>query len=470
MTEPFSSFDDITAAEATRLDQIVDRPALGEMVGSFFELFRVSVRVFGEGVGLLVSGGAEPELYTYLRKFSGAKSSVDRTIAEVAGSIPEVGEAKTVECFTGAQYRISAIEFEGRRIGRIVFGPYLPPTVKTLNPDLLELDRGLDPSELKRLLASLPRAKEETVSQIALHLHKTLDLILWSGHKALLTSNMHLLSVRESFRELQDKNQSLEDALDRLKELDRLKSNFLATVSHELRTPLTSIIGYSEMLKEGLAGPLLPEQIEYVGTIFEKGNQLLELITGLLDLSKLESGTLRMQTSTIAVPRLIEDVIATLRPAALKSDVSLDRHIGVGAETLEGDLTRLRQILLNLVDNALKWSPPGSTVTISADRGVMRIDPEDDDGVVLMAARQPAVVLSVRDTGIGIPDEEKTRVFDAFYQVDSGTTRQAGGTGLGLSIVRRLVEAHRGRVVVEDNTPRGAAFVVTIPLRHVTLS
>jgi signal transduction histidine kinase len=281
---------------------------------------------------------------------------------------------------------------------------------------------------------------------------------------------MHVLSVRESFRELEDKNRSLEDALDRLKELDRLKSNFLATVSHELRTPLTSIIGYSEMLKEGLAGTLSPEQTEYVSTIFEKGNQLLELITGLLDLSKLESGTLRMQMSTIEVRRLIDDVIATLRPAAFKADVSLVGRISVGADTLEGDPTRLRQILLNLVDNALKFSPKGSSVEITADRGSFRVDPDDDEGVVLLAASQPAVVLSVRDTGIGIPDEEKTRVFDAFYQVDSGTTRQAGGTGLGLSIVRRLVEAHQGSVVVQDNTPRGAAFVVTIPLKHVTLS
>jgi signal transduction histidine kinase len=281
---------------------------------------------------------------------------------------------------------------------------------------------------------------------------------------------MHMATVRENFRELQEKNEKLQEAYDRLKELDRLKSNFLATVSHELRTPLTSIIGYSEMLKEGLAGALLPEQVEYVGTIFEKGNQLLELITGLLDLSKLESGTLRMQTSTVEVSSLVADVIATLRPAALKTEVSLDSEVAVGADTLEGDPTRLRQILLNLVDNALKFSPPGSTVTISAERGVMRVDPEDDEGVVLLAARQPAVVLGVRDTGIGIPDEEKTRVFDAFYQVDSGTTRQAGGTGLGLSIVRRLVEAHQGKVVVEDNVPRGAAFVVTIPLKHMTLS
>jgi signal transduction histidine kinase len=140
---------------------------------------------------------------------------------------------------------------------------------------------------------------------------------------------MHLLSVRESYRELQDKNTSLQQAFDRLKELDRLKSNFLATVSHELRTPLTSIIGYSEMLKEGLAGGLSSEQTEYVTTIFEKGNQLLELITGLLDLSKLESGTLQMRSSEVDLSRLIDDVLSTLTPprsSASSTDQSDSRH------------------------------------------------------------------------------------------------------------------------------------------------
>lgn len=470
MDSPERTFDELTLGQGVRLDEIVDRPALREMVESFFELFRVPVRVFGEGQGLLVSAGAEPELYAYLRKFPGSRIEVDRTVATVARLEPDPGRDRTVECFTGAVYRVCSIGLDGRRIGKTVLGPFLPPSVKTVKAELLELDADLDANEVKRCLASLPRAKDETVAQIAEHLQKTLDLILFSGHKSLLTSNMHLLSVRESYRELQEKNTSLQQAFDRLKELDRLKSNFLATVSHELRTPLTSIIGYSEMLKEGLAGGLSGEQTEYVTTIFEKGNQLLELITGLLDLSKLESGTLQMRSSEVDLGRLVQDVITTLTPAALKAEVRLEKHIPAATPTLKGDPTRLRQVLLNLVDNALKFTEPGGKVTVEAEMASLGLDPGDDDGVVLMAARQPAVAVTVRDTGIGIPEEEKSKVFDPFYQVDSGTTRQAGGTGLGLSIVRRLVEAHEGQLEVRDNLPKGSAFVVTIPIKHMTLS
>ena len=161
-----------------------------------------------------------------------------------------------------------------------------------------------------------PRAKPETVQRVARHLKAALDLILFSGHKTLLTSQMHLLSVRESFRELTEKNESLQEAYDRLRELDRLKSNFLATVSHELRrTPLTSIIGYGEMLAEGLAGPLNDEQKEFVGTIREKGEQLLELIQSLLDMSKLESGTMSVRRQVIRLEDVLTEVIKTLTPS-----------------------------------------------------------------------------------------------------------------------------------------------------------
>jgi signal transduction histidine kinase len=373
-------------------------------------------------------------------------------------------------CFTGAVYHVVSIRYDDRSLGRLVLGPFLPPGVTDIPETLISVEPEVERERVRDLLFRLPRAREETVRQIGRHLRGTLDLILFSGHKALLTSSMHLASVREGFRDLEDKNTRLQEAYDRLKELDRLKSNFLATVSHELRTPLTSIIGYSEMLVEGIAGEMSVEQREFVRTIHEKGEQLLELITSLLDLSKLESGTLAMRKSDVTVEHVVSDVVHTVSPAARKKAVSVTSTVEPGLPKLWADPTRLRQVMLNLVDNAMKFTPQGGTVRITIRATTMEVEPDDEEGgLVLLRSKQPAVEIRVADTGIGIPDAEKSKVFDAFYQVDSRATRQVGGTGLGLSIVKRLVEGHDGRVWVEDNRPQGAVFVVTIPCRRATL-
>src|ERR1035438_7531142 len=197
-----------------------------------------------------------------------------------------------------ARFRITALDNGGGAVARLIGGPFLPANVTDAPATLLDIP-GIATERAATLLAKMPRAKLETVTRIAAHLKASLDLILFSGHKAFVTSKMHLMSVRESYRQLEEKTARLQEAFDRLKELDRLKSNFLATVSHELRTPLTSIIGYSEMLGEGFAGQLTAEQLDFVKTIHGKGDQLLSLIMSLLDLSKLESGTMRMTMGTM---------------------------------------------------------------------------------------------------------------------------------------------------------------------------
>jgi signal transduction histidine kinase len=282
---------------------------------------------------------------------------------------------------------------------------------------------------------------------------------------------MHLASVRESYRELEEKNGRLQEAFDRLKELDRLKSSFLATVSHELRTPLTSIIGYSEMLSEGLAGELNPEQREFVKTIHEKGGQLLSLIMGLLDLGKLESGTMRLSTRIMGLEPVLREVISTLTPVALKKGVRLTLDVAAPISDLRGDPERLRQVFLNLVENALKFTPSGGEVTLRARMAEAdSAEAGGDEGLTLLAPTHARVEVRVIDTGIGIPPRERLRVFDAFYQIDSSSTREFGGTGLGLSIVKRLVEGHRGAIRIEDNDPRGTVFVITLPQPEPTMA
>jgi signal transduction histidine kinase len=363
-----------------------------------------------------------------------------------------------------------AIVYDSRQIGRMILGPFVPSANAVPPRSLLELDPRLDAASVHALFRKLPCADEQQVSRVARHLARVLDLLLFSGHRALLTSNMHLASVRESFRELEDKNQKLQVAYDRLKELDRLKSNFLATVSHELRTPLTSIIGYSEMLVEGLAGELTAEQRDFVQTIRDKGDQLLALIKGLLDLSKLESGTMSLRKNNVDVATLVKDVVSTMAPTARKKEVELAFEVEKGLPQIWADGERLRQVLLNLTENAIKFTPVSGSVRLTAKlTGMDASGGGEAGGMVLLGARRTAVEIGVADTGIGIPEAERSRVFDAFYQVDSSSTREAGGTGLGLSIVKRLVDGHDGSVRIQSNQPRGTVFLVTIPVKRATI-
>jgi signal transduction histidine kinase len=462
------ALDELTLGKGVVLEDLVDRQALHEMTKSAHALFGVSIRVFAESGAMLADASHAPELYTYLDGFNAGKAALGVVVHQVKSVDPGLGHV-LCPCVSGASYLVAGIAYDGRLLGRLILGPYAVPGAKP-SKELAAFDPDIDASVVERTFAALPQKNDVEVERAARHLVKTLDLILFSGHKALLTSNMHLASVRESFRELTEKNQKLQNAYDRLKELDRLKSNFLATVSHELRTPLTSIIGYSEMLAEGIAGDLNPEQKEFVTTIHEKGEQLLELIKGLLDLSKLESGTMSLRKAEIEVAPLIADVASTLAPTARKRKIEIDVKVENGLPGLWADAERLRQVLLNLTENAIKFTPPEGKVRLSASLTLLERKTDDDGrGVVLFSNRRPAVELRVTDTGIGIPDAEKQKVFDAFYQVDGSSTREHGGTGLGLSIVRRLVDAHDGVVHVEDNKPQGAVFVVTIPCRRTTV-
>jgi signal transduction histidine kinase len=459
---PHVNVDDLILAERVRIEDMVDRDGLEELCRTFHALFGIPVRIYSTDGSMLADAVREQELCALVNTSSEGRNACSATVGAVKGRDPgETGDVVHA-CFTGATYRILALEYDGRRVGRMIIGPFLPSSVNEPPPSLSQVDPALTKEKTQPLLLKMPRAKSDTVTRIATHLKGTLDLILFSGHKAHVTSKMHLASVRESYRQLEEKTARLQEAFDRLRELDRLKSNFLATVSHELRTPLTSIIGYSEMLTEGLAGDLKPEQLDFVKTIHDKGEQLLSLIMGLLDLSKLESGTMRMSPRTMRIEPVLEEVVSTLTPTARKKAVNLELEAQGQLAELRADPERLRQVFLNLVENAIKFTPAAGTVALRA-RMVEDDGSDDEGGLAVLAPTRARVEVRVMDTGIGIPERERQKVFDPFYQVDSSSTREYGGTGLGLSIVKRLVEAHAGRIRIEDNAPKGTVFVVSLP-------
>jgi signal transduction histidine kinase len=218
-------------------------------------------------------------------------------------------------------------------------------------------------------------------------------------------------------------------------------------MSHELRTPLTSVIGYSEMMLEGLGGPLTNEQREYLGIIMEKGENLLQLITSILDISKIEAGRVRLVLCEVDPGQLMRDALATLLPHARKKGLKVSCEPGA-LPRLHADRDKLRQCLVNLCSNAVKFTPAGGAVTVR--------------GEVLGGDR---IAIHVTDSGIGIPEEHLPRVFDVFYQVDGSSTREYGGAGLGLAIVKSFVEAHGGEVQVRSAPGAGSTFSVILPLR-----
>ncbi|MBC8069074.1 MAG: HAMP domain-containing histidine kinase [Deltaproteobacteria bacterium] len=287
------------------------------------------------------------------------------------------------------------------------------------------------------------------------------EQILQSCYAAWVTSELHLQASASAWRAITQQNAELQRAVEHLRQIDQLKGNFLATVSHELRTPLTSVIGFSEMLIEGIAGELNGEQLDYVRTILARGEELLSLITHVLEMSQLEAGAVRLELEPGDIGQAVARALDTVRLGADQAGVVLRPELPALPPVLV-DGGKLQRVLVNLVGNAIKFSPRGAEVVVEAQLAPIRRPFEEE--TLFGEEIADAVRVTVRDHGIGIPPDQLARVFEAFYQVDSGPTRRHGGAGLGLSIVRNLVRAHGGEVWAESSVGRGTKMHFTLPL------
>lgn len=453
---------DVRHADLRELEEVLERESLNEICRSVFDLFKISVRVFSSSGTLLSGVHEEQAVCAYVNGIPQGRIECETKLQEVTSDTPDVDSMIVHPCFTGAVYRIDSINYQGQQIGRVILGPYLPEEQTDIPASLSSVVPGIQKKRSLETLEQMPRLRSETAAHIVGHLTVMLELVLFSSHKTKLASEMHVLSVKESYRELSEKNEALAAANEEMKKIDRLKSNFLATVSHELRTPLTSIIGYADMLAAGLGGSLTDEQSEFVETIRNKGDQLLSLIGNLLDLGKLEQEDVNLNLKVVKVEPFLDDLKRTMTPIARAESLSLSVVCEEGIPSLRADPVRLRQVFVNLMDNAVKFSETNSEISLSASLEEAK-GSESGFGAAIMAAPERSLRITVRDQGIGIPEHAQARVFDAFYQVDSGSTRAYGGTGLGLSIVKKLVRAHSARIEIESAVGEGTAVHVVFP-------
>jgi signal transduction histidine kinase/CheY-like chemotaxis protein len=246
-----------------------------------------------------------------------------------------------------------------------------------------------------------------------------------------------------------DQNAELEDANVQIKEVSRLKSEFLANMSHELRTPLNSILGFSEILKDNLAGELSDEQkYECLDSIHASGEHLLQLINDVLDMSKIEAGRMDLVLEEFVVDASFSEVVTVVKSLAGKKGIELSILVEPEDLTIYADKAKVKQVLYNLLSNAIKFTPEGGSVFVDG-----KLRPEAQD-----------LMVSVTDTGVGIPAEHIDKIWGEFYMVQ-GEHQTQKGTGLGLALVKKLVELHGGTIAVISEPGKGTTFTFTVPLQ-----
>jgi signal transduction histidine kinase/ActR/RegA family two-component response regulator len=265
-----------------------------------------------------------------------------------------------------------------------------------------------------------------------------------------LNDKAKLLELKN--REVELASKSLEEKAEQLQLISKYKSEFLANMSHELRTPLNSLLILSKVLADNRDGNLNPEQVRFAQTVYTSGNDLLQLINEILDLSKVEAGKMPIDPRTFDVSQVCECLEQTFRPVAVQRGLAFDIHMeGAIPATLFTDPNRLQQILKNLLSNAFKFTAKGRVTMVIAPA------PQHEEGVLSIA---------VQDTGIGIPADKQRIIFDAFQQADGTTSRKYGGTGLGLTISREIARLLGGTIDVVSAPDRGSTFTLYLPIQY----
>ncbi len=455
------------------LDQLVDLRFARDSLSAFWQLTHVPLRVLRPDGSIwleLADTNGPAALCQYVDAFELTRSECEALVQLTRTKSVSENAGDSCRCFTGALYRRAELMLEGRCLGRVVLGPFRPANALAADGLFVALDSRIDSAIADRQFSYMAALDPTIADGVVQSVRATIESLAATSRESELSRNLQQLTHDGVTHELARKNAELEEANTRLVELDRVKVNFLGTMSHELKTPLTSILGYAEMLSENIGGELTSEQREFVQVIYDRSNQLLGMITSLIELARLDQGRLRTQHNSVDIGALVREVVTTFLPIARKRELILDTTLEDGLPLISGDQGYLRQVLYNLIDNAMKFTTTHGTVRVevrssAANLKAPSIDDGDSTGLSILAPLQRAVQIRVRDTGVGIPLGERARIFNAFYQIDGSVTRSYSGAGLGLAIVKRILDGHGGTVHVEDNPDGvGVALVVTLPV------
>lgn len=443
------------------LSQVVDKPLLKELLKSITNLFNLPIKIY-DTKGDVVVEQENPLLICNLMKSKRLLHCLncDNLLATTVGNVKgDIKEREYYHCGAHLSFVTLPLNYELNRVAILVIGPFLLSDNKD---SFINFLNSYALPESKQILMELPPLKQPVLEKLVGSIKSIIEHSLFFQYKYYIASELHLKAISEAYNDLEKRNRELKEALEKAKEADRVKSNFLASISHELRTPLTSIIGYSEMLVEGLAGELQPEQKQFAKTIKEKGEKLLTMVSAILDYTRLYMGRMSFHFEDVPVIELCMDAVEMIEKEADRRGVTIDVDIEDGLPSIKGDREKLARALFHVLDNAVKFSPVGGVVRIEASLLRVPYKADEDLPLALVPEEQPIIEIRIKDQGIGIPNEFKERIFDPFYQIDSSTTREHGGIGLGLTVVKQFIEAHNGEIEIESKEGEGTVCKIRL--------
>ena len=401
-----------------------------------------------EWKNILLRGGEVELRARYVAQFEQEEATTRAYLEQLVGLLQPNPEARAeAEQFLAAHGRLGR-EY---RAALAVYQPEEAAPQLRVDRQVRGIDR--EPTDLlDRLVESALAHRETTLAQVQLaaRKHQLWTLILTG---ALMSGTALLLiwlvdrSIGRPIATTEEVARQMDRANAELARAAQAKDEFLAAMSHELRTPLTSILGLSETMGDGLLGPLSAQQEKAIRMVHENGTHLLELINDILDMSRVASGQMHLRWDQVPVDQLCEASLRLIGPAAKRKGLRVALTIDPQARLVRGDSRRLKQMLVNLLGNAVKFTPEGGAIGLD-----VQADPERGE-----------LSFGIWDTGVGIPREQFERLFQPFVQLDSRPARQYDGTGLGLALVSGMAELHHGRIQVESELGRGSRFEIRLP-------
>ena len=391
---------------------------------------------------------SRPERNSLISLFSMIQStSSPSSVSNSSSAVITADEQGVIETFNDAAERLfgwRAYEVIGRSLAIL-----MPPPLQDQHDAFMSnYRRGGPARNIGKERELVAQRKDGTLVPIELAITEILDQGEYFGGGG--HGKRSFVGVIRDIAERKTTEAALLAAKSQAELANRAKSEFLAHMSHELRTPLNAIIGFSEILKRELFGPLAPRYVEYAATIFESGQHLLGIINDLLDMARIEAGRFELIEESIDVATVIESCLTMVRARADHGELSLAARVSPRTPRLSADRRSVMQVLLNLLSNSVKFTPRGGSVTVAAGVG--------EDG---------QMAISVIDTGPGIDIDMLPRIFEPFQQADSRLSRKIEGTGLGLAISRNLMELHGGSLEIESEIGRGTAAHMRFPASRV---